>query len=134
MAIKDLTSIARDFFRRLSEYPEAKEDLKRFDMKFIFLVEDGKPFSVDIKNGEVTIIEDEVAHDKSTDLKLVADTQTLVDILEGKTPSTEAIWWMGSGWPEGKIYALGWKAKIGPLAWFRRLLYLGQKARAGGTL
>ena len=134
MAEKDLTSIARDFFGRLSEYPEAKEDLKRFDMKFIFLVKDGKPFSVDIKNGEVTIIEDKVAHNKSTDLKLVAETQTVIDILEGKTPSTEAIWWIGSGSPEGKIYALGWKAKLGPVGWLRRLLYLGQKARAGGTL
>ena len=128
MAQKDYVSKAKDFFRGLSEYPEAKDDLKRFNMKFLFTVNDGNPFAVNAKNGKFTVIEGEVAYEKSTDLRFISDTKTLVGIFEGKIPSQPAVTtvWGGKG---GEIYVLGWKAKQSPVAWFKRLLYLGQKAR-----
>ena len=66
---------------------------------------------------------------EGTALSIIEVYDPAMDFWTTKTPMPTARGYYGMGEIGGKIYIFGWKPKQREVTWFRRLLYLGQKAQ-----
>lgn len=116
---KDVYTLAQEFFSKLSEVPEAKEQLDFCDMRFIFVPKGGETFTVEIKNGQITLTKSAPEYDFTRDMRFETTNEVLRDIFERRKG-------MGIAWRRGDVYIYGFKCKYQGFAWMMRLMRIGQ--------
>lgn len=112
----DLFEMAEDFFlKRLIQKEKALKHLKTQNKVIIFNVSNGEPFTLVVKNGEIRL---EKGEEKNSDLQLKADTDTYINLFNGRVSPARA-------WVDGKLFFKGipWLG----YPWVTRLIKIGQE-------
>ncbi len=112
-------NLAQEFFSKLSEIQEAKNQLNFYDLRFIFAPKDGESFTVEIKKGQITFTKDVPEYDFTKDMRIETTNEVLMDIFEKRIG-------MGLAWRKGDVYIYGFKCKYQGFAWMMRLMRIGQ--------
>lgn len=122
-----MTDIGRsleDFFKRIEEDAGLKEVRSMFRRIFQFRLKDGDPFFLEAKNGKFSLKKGEVSNpDFLKDVTLVeTDTQTLMDIIQGKIRPSETL-------EDGRMWMSSLMAVKVQNFWLLRLFRIGQDLR-----
>ncbi len=122
-----MTDIGRsleDFFKRIEENAGLKEVRSMFRRIFQFRLKDGDSFFLEAKNGKFSLKKGEVSNpDFLKDVTLVeTDTQTLMDIIQGKIRPSETL-------EDGRMWMSSLMAVKVQNFWLLRLFRIGQDLR-----
>ena len=119
MSEKTVYDYAIEFFKtKVVQKKEALEELEKQDRAVQFRVSDGKPFVMEVREGQIRFEKGEI---RTPDIEVEADSQTFVSIFSGEMKASTAFL-------EGKLFALkGWVDKTKPyFPWLTKIIRIGQ--------
>jgi hypothetical protein len=112
-----IVSIARKFFKKdVLRTAEGEHRIRLRNETIQFIVTDGTSFNVTVKDGECTVRAGQL---KTAGLCLSADTDTYLELFEGRTTLTEA-------WSSKRIRFEGLQRGRESYIWFLPLIRIGQ--------
>ena len=116
MADRALPDLVADTLRKAAETPDGSAELRRFNHVFQFVVTDGMPFILAIRDGTVTVTPGEAPPLPYEEMETIrADTATLRSLVEGHTRLIDLGW-------EGQLLIPLYGPKMHLTAWLNRLL------------
>ena len=117
--VKTGLELAKVFFSKLNEIPEAQKEMKKLDHIILFKLEDDRSFYVEFKGGRFVSVKSGIVEpDIEKVLIVTSDTATLTKILEGKLRFADAV-------STQKIQS-GDMIKRPALSWIGKLIRIGQ--------
>lgn len=116
MAERALPELIAEVLRRAADAPGGAEELRRFNHVFQFVVTDGAPFVVAIREGTVTVSPGQSAPLPFEEMETVrGDTKTLRALVEGRARLVDLGW-------DGQLLIPLYGPKMHMSAWLNRLL------------